>query len=77
MSHHPSTSDSTWLKIKSNRERIMTAIPWLWLTFNATWLAVIFITDQPAWPLPIWIATTLGLWSRFCRTSERATGNGR
>lgn len=74
MSHEPSISESTALNSKSDRERIMSAIPWLWLALTATWLAVIFVTDQPAWPLPIWIAITLGLWSRFSRTSELAAG---
>lgn len=50
----------------------MRALPWLWLALTATWLAIIFVTGQPAWPLPLWIALTLGLWSRFDRTSELA-----
>lgn len=39
----------------------MRVIPWIWLALSAIWLVVIFVTDVPAWPLVIWIATTLGL----------------
>lgn len=27
---------------------------------SALWAVVIFVTDQLAWPLALWIATTLG-----------------
>jgi hypothetical protein len=36
------------------------ALPWLWLGLSAAWAVVIFTTGQPAWPLALWIATTVG-----------------
>ena len=33
---------------------------WLWLGLSAVWAVVIFATDQVAWPLALWIATTVG-----------------
>lgn len=37
-----------------------TAIPWLWLAMSLLWAVVIILTDQLAWPLAVWIATTVG-----------------
>ena len=31
-----------------------------WLVLSLAWAVVIFVTDAPAWPLALWIATTLG-----------------
>ena len=50
---------------KSNSEkgrpsRLRQALPWLWLAMSMGWAVVIFVTDQLAWPLALWIATTLG-----------------
>ena len=42
------------------RNNVQRAIPFLWLALSAGWLVVLFVTDIPAWPLAIWIATTLG-----------------
>ena len=36
------------------------ALPWLWLGLTALWLVLVVVTDQPGWPLVIWIATTIG-----------------
>lgn len=36
------------------------AVPWLWLALSALWAVVIIVTDQVAWPLALWIATTVG-----------------
>lgn len=35
-------------------------IPFLWLVLSVGWAIVIFVTDQLAWPLALWIATTVG-----------------
>jgi hypothetical protein len=32
----------------------------LWLGLSAAWAVVIFTTGLMAWPLALWIATTLG-----------------
>ena len=39
---------------------LKTALPFLWLGLSVAWAVVIFVTDQLAWPLALWIATTLG-----------------
>jgi hypothetical protein len=39
--------------------RLLRALPWMWLGLSATWAVVIFTTDQLAWPLALWIATTV------------------
>ena len=44
----------------ANRALLVKALPWLWLGMSAAWAVVIFTTDQLAWPLALWIATTLG-----------------
>ena len=40
--------------------RLVNALPWLWLGLSAAWAVVIVATDQPAWPLALWIAATVG-----------------
>lgn len=40
--------------------RLQKAIPWLWLAMSLVWAVVIIVTDHLAWPLALWIATTLG-----------------
>jgi hypothetical protein len=45
---------------RKRRDQLLSALPWLWLALSAVWAAVIFVTDQLAWPLALWIATTLG-----------------
>ena len=42
------------------RAHLLNAVSWLWLGSSAAWAVVIFVTDRPAWPLALWIATTLG-----------------
>ncbi|MDW3178707.1 MAG: hypothetical protein R8J94_15050 [Acidimicrobiia bacterium] len=42
------------------RAHLLKALPWLWLGMSAAWAVVIFTTDQLAWPLALWIATTVG-----------------
>jgi hypothetical protein len=44
----------------TRRTQVLSLLPWLWLGLSATWAVVIFVTDQPAWPLALWIATTVG-----------------
>ncbi len=59
---------------RNSRARLTTALPWLWVTLSALWAVIIFTTDQLAWPLALWIATTLGpltaLRSRLNRSAE-------
>ena len=44
----------------AGRALVLNALPWLWLGLSAVWAVVIFVTDQLAWPLALWIATTVG-----------------
>lgn len=40
--------------------RLRQVVPWLWLVMSLLWAVVIIVTDQLAWPLALWIATTVG-----------------
>lgn len=53
--------------------RWRTAIPWLWLAMSALWAVVIIVTDQLAWPLALWIATTVGPLT-YLRASKHQSG---
>ena len=54
----------------SPRSRMRSALPWLWLVMSMAWAVVIFVTDQLAWPLAFWIATTVGPLT-YLRTSRK------
>lgn len=54
MSNESNAGDAT------RRDRLMSVLPWMWLGLSAAWAIVIFTTDQLAWPLALWIATTVG-----------------
>lgn len=58
MSSDP-TSEST---ARGARQRgpLVNTLPWVWLGLSAVWAVVILATDQVAWPLALWIATTVG-----------------
>jgi hypothetical protein len=52
------------------------AIPLLWLAMSMVWAVEILITDQLAWPLALWIATTLGpLTALQARNNRKHSGN--
>lgn len=40
--------------------RLRQVVPWLWLAMSLLWAVVIVVTDQLAWPLALWVATTVG-----------------
>lgn len=44
----------------AGRSRLSRALPFLWLGLSIVWAVVIIVTDQLAWPLALWIATTVG-----------------
>lgn len=44
----------------SGRSRLARILPFLWLGLSVVWAAVIVVTDHIAWPLALWIATTVG-----------------
>lgn len=53
--------------------RLRRLIPFLWLGLSIAWAVVIFVTDQLAWPLALWIATTVGpLTLMSSRTQNRS-----
>ena len=35
-------------------------MPFIWLALSAAWAGIVLVTGRPAWPLAIWIATTVG-----------------
>ena len=41
------------------RTRTRSALPWMWLGLSVAWVLLIVVTGQPAWPLAVWIATTV------------------
>ena len=43
----------------SGSNRLRDSLSWLWLGLTALWLVLVLVTDQPGWPLVIWIATTI------------------
>jgi hypothetical protein len=44
----------------ADRSTLRSVLPFAWIALSAVWAAVIFVTDQLAWPLALWIATTVG-----------------
>ena len=53
--------------------RLQQAVPWLWLAVSLAWAVVIIVTDQVAWTLALWIATTVGPLTYLSRSeSDRA-----
>jgi hypothetical protein len=42
------------------RSTLRRVLPWAWLALSAVWAAVVVVTDSSAWPLALWIATTIG-----------------
>lgn len=59
------------------RSRMLTVtlalLPWMWLGFSVAWAGVMFVTDQVAWPLALWIATTVGPLTALKTRLERNT----
>ena len=45
-------------------------IPFLWLALSAGWAIVILVTGSLAWPLALWVATTLGPLTALQRLTE-------
>ena len=53
------------------------AVPWLWFAMSLAWAVVIIVTDELAWPLALWIATTVGPLTYLSTSgSDRAQGSG-
>ncbi len=44
----------------SSRRRNLQLLAFAWLALSVVWAGVIIVTDALAWPLALWIATTLG-----------------
>jgi len=42
------------------RAQLLHVLPWMWLATCIAWALVLVATDRPAWPLTLWIATTVG-----------------
>lgn len=63
---------------RADRTRRIDAIALAWFGLSVFWAVVIFVTDQLAWPLALWIATTLGplTWLRSRASAELPTGSG-
>jgi hypothetical protein len=55
------------------RTTLRRALPFAWLALSAAWACVIFVTDQVAWPLALWVATTVGPLTALDRRERRTT----
>ena len=44
----------------ASRRRNLRLVAFAWLALSVFWAGVIFVTDALAWPLALWVATTLG-----------------
>jgi hypothetical protein len=44
----------------STRRRNLQLLAFGWLALSLVWAGVIIVTDELAWPLALWVATTLG-----------------
>lgn len=60
-------SPSSWVvslmvpeTVRDRLPRLRRRIPFLWLGLSVAWAVVVFVTDQPAWFLALWIAATVG-----------------
>ena len=52
------------------------ALPWVWLGLSVAWAVVIMVTEHLAWPLALWIATTVGpLTALKARRETRSEAN--
>ena len=60
LSDEPTASKEQAAADANRRTHLLHALPWLWLGFSAAWAVVILVTDELAWPLALWIATTVG-----------------
>ncbi|MFZ0014473.1 MAG: hypothetical protein WAL25_10210 [Acidimicrobiia bacterium] len=56
--------------------RVRKAIPWLWLAVSLAWAIVIIVTDHLAWPLALWIATTVGPLTYLSRQRDHSGPRG-
>jgi hypothetical protein len=57
----------------AQRSTLRRILPFAWLAMSAVWAAVILDTDQLAWPLALWIATTVGPLTALDRRHRRHT----
>lgn len=56
--------------------RLRKALPWLWLAMSLIWAVVIIVTGHVAWPLALWIATTLGPLTYLSRSRNQPLPQG-
>lgn len=52
------------------QRRPLDALALTWLALPVAWSIVILLTDQLAWPIALWIATTVGPLTWFKRRSN-------
>lgn len=55
----------------TRRSTVLRILPFAWLALSAAWAVVIVVTDLVAWPLALWIATTLGPLTALDRRERR------
>jgi hypothetical protein len=57
--------------------RVRQLVPWAWLTLSLGWAVVIIATDRLAWPLALWIATTVGPLTYLSRSPHQSRTKSR
>ena len=61
----------------SSRSGVRQGVPWAWLALSLGWAVVIIVTDRLAWPLALWIATTVGPLTYLSRSQHHPGAKGR
>jgi hypothetical protein len=56
----PDASEQTGHLSTKRQNQLLAALPWLWISLSVFWAGIILVTDQMAWPIALWIATTVG-----------------
>jgi hypothetical protein len=59
------------------RGRLRKVVPWLWLAMSLAWAVVIIVTDELAWPLALWVATTVGPLTCLTRSEPNRSRDSR
>lgn len=63
------------MRVHTTSERLRQAVPWVWLAMSLAWAVVIVVTDEPAWPLALWIAATVGPLIYLSKSESNRTQN--
>ena len=60
----------------ASRLRNLRRLALAWFALSLFWAGVIFVTDALAWPLALWVATTLGPLTLLRNRIDDSSGDG-